>query len=107
MMRQLVSYVEWRMARRQLDLFGNDDAQAELFNADEAPIAYRPDTDAVRTELLGILAEARAASVVPWDTRRTKLYRTIFPQMTLWLPADEAEQLRLEFETELKRLDAA
>lgn len=30
--------------------------------------------------------------------------RTIFPQMTNWLPDDEAEQLRLEFAAELERL---
>ena len=28
------------------------------------------------------------------------------PQMTNWLPEDEAAQLKLEFETELKRLAA-
>jgi hypothetical protein len=29
------------------------------------------------------------------------------PQMTLWLPDDEAEQLRFEFESEMARLKAA
>jgi hypothetical protein len=33
-----------------------------------------------------------------------RLYRTIFPQMTNWLPDEEAAQLRFEFETELARL---
>ena len=35
------------------------------------------------------------------------LYRTIFPQMTNWLPDEEGAQLRFEFETEIKRLEAA
>jgi hypothetical protein len=35
------------------------------------------------------------------------LYRTIFPQMTNWLPAEEGAQLRFAFETELARLEAA
>jgi hypothetical protein len=35
------------------------------------------------------------------------LYRTIFPQMTNWLPEEEGAQLRFEFETELARLEAA
>jgi len=34
-------------------------------------------------------------------------YRTIFPQMTYWLPAEEAKRLRLQFEAELARLEAA
>ncbi len=54
-----------------------------------------------------ILAEARAAQRLPWEATRASLYRTIFPQMTLWLPDDEGAQLRLEFETELERLKAA
>jgi hypothetical protein len=35
------------------------------------------------------------------------LYRTIFPQMTNWLPEDEGAQLRFQFEEELGRLEAA
>jgi hypothetical protein len=35
------------------------------------------------------------------------LYRTIFPQMTNWLPEDEGAQLRFEVESELARLKAA
>jgi hypothetical protein len=31
----------------------------------------------------------------------------MFPQMTFWLPEDEGAQLRLEFEAELARLEAA
>jgi hypothetical protein len=37
----------------------------------------------------------------------SRLYRTIFPQMTSWLPEEEGAQLRFEFETELARLEAA
>ena len=79
----------------------------ELPGLDHAPTQYRPDPEDVRRELLRILGEARAASQLPWDRRRENLYRTIFPQMTAWLPEEEAAQLRFEFETELARLDAA
>jgi hypothetical protein len=44
---------------------------------------------------------------MPWDARRTALYRTIFPQMTGCLPEEEAAQLRFDFDSELKRLKAA
>jgi hypothetical protein len=35
------------------------------------------------------------------------LYRTIFPQMTNWLPEDEAARLRFDFDQEMARLKAA
>ncbi len=65
------------------------------------------DPDKVREELKRILAEARAAQSMPWDPKRAALYRTIFPQMTNWLPEDEGAQLRFQFEEELARLEAA
>src|SRR6266496_2408054 len=68
---------------------------------------YRPDPDSVRAELYKILAEARAAQKLPWEPKTVRLYRTIFPQMTNWLPEEEGAQLRFEFETEIKRLEAA
>jgi hypothetical protein len=90
----------------QQDLFG-DDAQQELFDADAAPPAYHPDPDKVRERLHKILAEARAAQKLPWEPTRVSLYRTIFPQMTNWLPEEEGAQLRFDFESELARLEAA
>ena len=55
-----------------------------------------------------MLAEARAAATAPpWNERTTRVYQIVFPQMTNWLPEAEAEQLRLEFETEIRRLTLA
>jgi hypothetical protein len=34
------------------------------------------------------------------------LYRTIFPQMTIWLLDEERSQLRFEFEVQIARLEA-
>jgi len=89
----------------QGDLFGHDgpDPSDEDF---ETPVYY-PDPDKVREELHRILAEAKAAQSMPWDARRTALYRTIFPQMTNCLPEEEGAQLRFDFEAELARLKAA
>ena len=89
----------------QSDLFGQE-TQSDLFGAEATPM-YRPDPDKVRSRLHKILGEARAAKSLPWEPSRVSLYRTIFPQMTLWLPEEEAAQLRFEFETELERLKAA
>jgi hypothetical protein len=80
--------------------------QTDLFGAEPVP-AYRPDPERVRARLHKILAEARAAQTLPWEPTRVSLYRTIFPQMTRWLPEDEGTQLRFEFETEIARLEAA
>jgi hypothetical protein len=89
----------------QGDLFGNErpaPAEDDL----ETPV-YHADPDKIRLELQGILAEMRAARTIPWDPKRTALYRTIFPQMSNWLPEEEGAQLRFEFMTELARLEAA
>jgi hypothetical protein len=90
---------------RQPDLFGHDE-QNELFEDQPTPV-FRADPDQVRADLYKILAEARAAQKMPWDGQRVRLYRTIFPQMTNWLPDEEAAQLRFAFDTEMARLEAA
>jgi hypothetical protein len=90
---------------RQGDLFGND--QPEPAGEDHETPVYRADPDEVRADLQRILAEARAAKAMPWDASKLSLYRTIFQQMTNWLPEDEGAQLRFEFEAELQRLRAA
>ena len=82
------------------------DEQPDLFGAQPAP-SYDPDPDKVRARLRGILAEAQAAKFLPWEEARLSLYRTIFPQMSQWLPEDEGAQLRFEFEAEIARLKAA
>jgi hypothetical protein len=91
---------------RQPDLFQTDE-QSDLFGEDTPTPEYRADPDSVRAELHKILAEARAAQRLPWKLETVVLYRTIFPQMTNWLPDEEGAQLRFEFETEIKRLEAA
>jgi hypothetical protein len=93
------------MASQQRDMF--QDEQSDLFGEDVPTPEYRPDAETVRTELYKILSEARTARQFPWEPKTVLLYRTIFPQMTNWLPEDEAAQLRFEFETELARLEAA
>ena len=92
------------MPPRQRDLFLDD--ETDLFDEDRPTPVFRADPDKVRQKLHKILAEARMAQTVPWSTHQTRLYQTIFPQMTNWLPDDEAAQLRFEFETELARLGA-
>ena len=91
------------MPPRQRDLFLDDEAPLD---EDRPTPVWRADPDEVRRDLHKILAEARAAQTVPWDAYYTGLYRVTFPQMTNWLPEDEAAQLRAAFEAELARLGA-
>ena len=93
------------MSKHQLDFFQDD--EPDLFGPDYEPPVYRADPDDVRAELQKILAEVRAADMLPWDATRVRLYRTIFPQMSLWLPQEEGAQLCFAFEAELERLKAA
>lgn len=90
---------------QQDDLFGNP--QSSLFPEAAAPMDYRPDPDKVRAKILAVITQARSAETFPWDQARQKFYRTVIPQMSLWLPEEEAAQLRFEFETEVKRLELA
>lgn len=101
-----VDWVRTMASSRQGDLFKADE-QTDLFGEDTPTPECRADPDSVRAELHKILAEARAAQRLPWEPRRVLLYRTIFRQMTNWLPDEEGAQLRFEFETEIRRLEAA
>jgi hypothetical protein len=91
------------MARTKSADFFDQGEQAELFNAPAAPV-YRPNLDKVRARLEKLLAEARAAETMPWESSQLSLYRLIYPQMTLWLRGDEAAQYRLAFDAEMERL---
>ena len=90
---------------KQPDLFGSEN-QPDLFGEDTPAPVYRADPDKVRARLHKILAEARAAEAIPWEPERVSLYRTIFPQMTQWLPDEEAAELRFAFEAEMERREA-
>lgn len=80
----------------QPDLFAGEDFQAPR---------WRPDPDKVRRRLERILGEARAAATNPWSRAQTSLYKTIVPNMTRWLPEDEAARWRAEFEAEMARFE--
>ena len=102
-------FLGWRiigrmMRRNHADLF-EAEAQADLFGEEAETPTYWPDIDSVRARLHKILVDVRAAQELPWG--RASLDRTIFPQITLWLPEEEAAQLRFEFESEMERLKAA
>jgi len=83
---------------------GNE--QADLFGPAPQPV-YRPDPDRVRRRLDSLIAEARAAEILPWSPAIVLLYREIVPRMSGYLPEEEGAQYSFDFENELKRLEAA
>lgn len=84
----------------------DEDGQPDLFGPAPQP-EYKPDPDRVRRRLESLLAEARAAETLPWSPAIVLLYREIVPRMSGYLPQGEGAQYCFEFETELKRLEAA
>ena len=91
---------------RQPDLF-DPDPHSDLFDENRPPVTYRADPEKVRLELKALLEKAKAASSLPWSREDLRYHQTVFPQMSRWLPDEEAAQLCLEFDQELKRLLAA
>jgi hypothetical protein len=90
---------------RQPDLF-DPDPQTDLFE-DRPETKYVADPEKVRLKLLAVLEQAKAADTMPWSREKLRYHQTVFPQMSRWLPEEEAAQLRFAFDTEIKRLLAA
>ena len=80
--------------------------QPDLFGPPPRP-NYAPTLEKVRAEVGRVLNTARAAKVMPWTPKEVAYWKTVFPQMTRWLPEEEAVQARLDFFEELARLIAA
>ncbi len=91
---------------RQPDLF-TPDTQDDFFDENRPEKLYYADPEKVRQELLKVLAQAKAAQTLPWTRDMLRFHRKVFPQMSRWLPDEEAAQLCFEFDTEVKRLLAA
>ncbi len=94
------------MGQTQQKDFFSAGPQGDLFGPPPR-MSYAPKPEKVRQKLLAMLAEIRGAAECPWSEQELGLNKVIFPQMTNWLPEDEAVQLRLEFRAEVARLEAA
>ncbi len=81
--------------------------QGDLFGEAKPP-AYRPDLERVRRRIDSILTELRGEeSVRDWPYGQASFFRMVMPNLTRWLPEDEAGQFTSEFEAEMARLEAA
>src|ERR1700733_3124658 len=86
------------------ELAGDSDAsmtsshQRDLFLSDPEPALFeepadytgRPDPEKIRLHLVTLLETARNAKTMPWPEREARMWQTTFPQLTNWLPPDEA-----------------
>ncbi len=72
--------------------------QINLFDAMPAQprASTLPDPDRVRVKLTRLLDLAKAADTMPWDDRKARMWRIVFPNMANWLPEDERERMRAE-----------
>ena len=90
------------------DLFGN--GQGSLFGDGEDRIPHPkaqefvPDIPKIRGRLLAVLDTARAAPATPWSDKDRRMWQTVFPNMSKWLPDEERDQLCFEFAAEIERL---
>lgn len=90
------------------DLFGK--GQISLFGdaPDRIPHApkpnYDPDPADIRARLTAVLEAARAAPDKPWPEKDRRLWQTVFPNMSKWLPDEERDQLCFAFAQEIERL---
>ncbi|HEX4159206.1 MAG TPA: hypothetical protein VHY79_12075 [Rhizomicrobium sp.] len=90
-------------------------SQRDLFQPDPEPALFeeqacfdgRVDPERIRLQLRSLLETARKAETMPWPERDARMWWITFPQLTNWLPPDEAHRLRLEFAQEMQRLALA
>jgi hypothetical protein len=66
-----------------------------------------PSVEFVRAKMFDLIDQLKQAGSLPWNERNTAINEIIFPQMTNWLPDEEAAQFRLQFDEEWRRLMAA
>ena len=88
---------------KQTDLFGT---QADLFGPPPKQ-SYAPSLEKVRAEVNKVLEKARIARDMPWTAKEVAFWKTVFPQMTNWLPEEEREHARAAFWEEICRLETA
>lgn len=89
------------------DLFGHVPQSGDLFREPmrlTQPVEHTPVT--IRTKMLAILGEARAAQTMPWTPRVIRSHTAMFPYMAEWLDEQEGKQLLLDFKAEMDRLEA-
>lgn len=83
------------------------DAQGSLFGDSGMAAPARtsaPDPQAIRGRLGRLLETLRESESMPLSEKDMRMWKTVVPNMTRWLPDDEADAIRSEFANEMQRL---
>ena len=79
-------------------------SQLDMFPSPPRRAPELPKPEDVRPELTEVLDRLRGSDVMPLSPKDLRFWRTVFPQMSTWLPPEEREAMRAEFQAELRRL---
>ena len=85
----------------------NAKAQGSLFGEGRMTPPQRsskPDPEAIRGQLDGLLATLRSAQAMPLSDRDARMWTIVVPNMSRWLPNAEAEAICASFTREMERL---
>ena len=85
------------------------DAQESLFGEGRMLAPQKsttPDPETIRARLRGLLKKLENAETMPLSDRDVRMWQTIVPNMTRWLPDAEAKVIRMDFAREMDRLNA-
>ena len=66
-----------------------------------------PDSQAIRGRLGRLLETLRESESMPLSDKDIRMWQTVVPNMTRWLPDDEADAIKSEFANEMERLGAS
>lgn len=73
-------------------------SQIEMFAPPAPKRAHMPTAESVRPRLDTVLRQLRDGSASTWSETERRRWRTVFPQMCEWLPEEEREAKRVEFD---------
>lgn len=79
-------------------------SQFEMFAPIAQPISTVPSADQVRARLESLMRTLREADTLPLTEKQLRFWRTVVPQMTNWLPAEEKAAVCAEFDGQVERL---
>ncbi|WP_176695992.1 hypothetical protein [Phenylobacterium immobile] len=81
-------------------------SQLDMFGSLPKPAQTLPTADSVRPELTALLTRLRVSETMPLSPKDLRFWRTVFPQMSRWLPEDERNAMCASFVAELARLES-
>lgn len=80
-------------------------SQMDMFGPAPRPAPKLPSAEDVRPELTDVLDRLRRSETMPLSPKDLRFWRTVFPQMSRWLPDNERETMCAAFVAELLRLE--